>query len=81
MPPSSVEEEMNGRSLSRWVIIVATATLLGYDVVIAVVAGAQATLSRIILTAAAANPAIAFAAGFLCGHLFWPQPPPNPESP
>jgi hypothetical protein len=62
-------------------IVVVVLTLGVYDIVAYVHGGVQATISRVVLGWAHANPVVAFAVGLLCGHLFWPQPiPQDPPS-
>ena len=57
----------------RKFIISVVVLLALLDVVLFLQHGVDATFSRVIVHWAERNPAIAFAAGFLCGHLFWPQ--------
>ena len=60
-------------NVTAWFIVLLVFLLAGYDVYAAVKWGYQGTISYDILTAAQTHPIIAFAAGVLCGHLFWPQ--------
>lgn len=55
------------------VILAATAALIAYDVFAYCCLPAGGTLSEVLLAAARDYPAVAFAFGFLMGHLFWPQ--------
>lgn len=55
------------------VIIVSIAALICYDIYALVQFGVDATISAITLRAAMRHPIISFAAGVLCGHLFWSQ--------
>lgn len=60
-------------NLTAWIIVAATFVLVGWDIFAAVKWGYEGTISRDILCAAYQQPVIPFAAGILCGHLFWPQ--------
>ncbi len=69
---SKERAKMNYYKLTRIVILVAIALLIGYDVFV-YFAGKDATISQIILSAGLKYPTIPFAAGVLCGHFFWPN--------
>ena len=62
---------MNWPRLTTWVILAAILLLGVYDVVAVVNGGVSATISYEVMQAGYHWPAIAFAAGFLCGHWFW----------
>jgi hypothetical protein len=64
---------INWKYLTTGVLVATTIILSGYDIAAAMSSGEDATISQVILHAAQRVPALAFAAGFLCGHLFWPQ--------
>jgi len=55
------------------VIVGAILALGAYDVYALISGGVEATLSRVTLRTALNHPIVPFAAGILCGHLFWPQ--------
>jgi len=59
------------RKLTGWLIIGVAVALGIYDIYALTAGGAEATISVVIRQAALKNPAIPFAAGFLCGHFFW----------
>lgn len=62
-------------NFTAW-LLVAVAIFLGvYDIYAAWKWGYHGTISYDILSAALMHPILAFAAGVLCGHLFWPQCP------
>jgi hypothetical protein len=58
---------------TAWVICFTVLMLVLYDIYAVVTWGYEGTISRDILFASLKHPIIAFAAGLLCGHLFWPQ--------
>jgi hypothetical protein len=60
-------------NFTAWLLVVLTGLLIIYDIYAGVRWGYEGTISRDILVAAYEHPVIAFAAGVLCGHLFWPQ--------
>lgn len=65
---------MKAKYTTTVVVIVATVVALTcYDVFAILAWGVDSTISRVILSASFNSPVIAFAAGFLCGHLFAPQ--------
>jgi hypothetical protein len=53
------------------VILLATTSLIVYDFYAAFRWGVEGTLSYEIVTLTYHHPVVAFAGGFLCGHLFW----------
>lgn len=61
------------RRVTIGVVVASVAVLVGYDVAVYALGGSEATISDVVLSASHAAPAIAFGAGFLCGHLFWSQ--------
>jgi hypothetical protein len=61
------------RMLTGAILVCVTATLIAYDIYAIMAGGVEATISRVILETSASMPILAFAAGVLCGHLFWPQ--------
>lgn len=62
-----------GVKLTIGVLVFLVFALPSYDIWVGVEWGDQATISRVVLHGAMAAPFIAFAAGYLCGHLFSPQ--------
>jgi hypothetical protein len=60
-------------NFTAWLIVFLVFALSIYDIYAALRWGYHGTISYDILTAAQQKPVIAFAAGILCGHLFWPQ--------
>lgn len=62
---------MKWKSLTGIIIAVVTLGLIIYDVFARAFGGAPATISEVLLGAAMHQPAVAFGAGFLCGHLFF----------
>ncbi len=66
------------------IIVSVVITLATVDLWLLVTGGVEATFSHVILSASSRWPIIPFAAGVLCGHLFWPQPlmtaPPHYET-
>ena len=58
---------------TRTLLILVVICLASYDILAMLMGGVEATISRQIYHAAVFHPIIAFAAGVLCGHLFWPQ--------
>ena len=61
------------RVATEVMILVLIGTLIVWDFMAYALAGVEATISRVILRACQRSPFWAFAAGFLCGHLFAPQ--------
>jgi len=59
---------------TAWVIIAFVAAGVAYDIYAGLTWGYEGTVSYDLLVASHAHPIIAFAAGLLCGHLFWSQP-------
>lgn len=62
---------MKWQSITGIVIAGSTISLIVYDVFARFLGGAPATISEVLLRASLENPAVAFGAGFLCGHLFF----------
>lgn len=62
-------------NFTAWLLVAVVVGLSAYDIFAAVKWGYHGTISYDILTMAMAHPIVAFAAGVLCGHLFWPQCP------
>ena len=57
------------------VIVLAVICLVCWDIFAAAVWGRTATISYDVMTSSKLYPGIAFAAGVLCGHLFFSQRP------
>ena len=60
-------------NVTAWLLVAVAGLLILYDIYAAVRWGYDGTISRDMLVASLSHPIIAFAAGVLCGHLFWPQ--------
>jgi hypothetical protein len=56
---------------TKVVVLVAVVVLILYDIVAFWWGGQDATISQVIVKLSFDNPIIPFAAGVLCGHLFW----------
>lgn len=61
------------KKITLIVIIATIAVLIGYDIFAAVTGGMDATISAVLLKWSKEYLVIPFAAGLLCGHLFWSQ--------
>ena len=56
------------------IVLIATAVvLIAYDIAAEIKGGNASTISQVIYHAAQSEPTIAFALGYLMGHLFAPQ--------
>lgn len=55
------------------VLVALAVALTAYDVAACLWLPAGSTLSEVVLAGSRRYPALPFAAGFVCGHLFWPQ--------
>lgn len=60
-------------NITAWFIVAIVFLVIGWDIFAAEKWGYNGTISRAILAASYQHPVLAFAAGFLCGHLFWSQ--------
>lgn len=69
---------MSGQELTALVILAVAFGLGIYDFAVAHFAGGSATISWVIYAWSRKYPAIAFGAGFLCGHLFAQMLGPKP---
>jgi hypothetical protein len=66
----SLEEVQN---ITLWVVISVVCVVLAYDVWALAKGGVKASISyMIIMDWTRRYPALSFAVGFICGHLFWP---------
>jgi hypothetical protein len=65
------------RTVTAVVLGAAAVGLVGWDIYAIIAGGVDGTISRVVLKASFDNPVIPFAMGFVSGHLFWPQPPPE----
>lgn len=54
-------------------LVAAVLALIAWDVVVAMNPTPGDTISEITLAFAMRHPALPFAVGVVCGHLFWPQ--------
>lgn len=64
---------MRVKQITIVLILFAIVLLGGWDIYVASNAASGDTISEIILSASLRRPIIPFAAGVICGHLFWPQ--------
>jgi hypothetical protein len=58
---------------SGWILVFSVFAFSAYDIFAATKWGYHGTLSYDILNASFSHPILPFAAGVLCGHLFFPQ--------
>ena len=63
---------MNIKAITGGFIVGCIVVIIGYDIWAVLQGGIDATISAMIQDAAHDYPIIAFAAGVLCGHFFWP---------
>lgn len=61
------------RRITTVLLLVTIAVLVGWDIYVAANEHSGDTISEIVLAVSLKRPAIPFAVGFVCGHLFWPQ--------
>lgn len=66
---------MSGRKITLLVLTFVIFTLIFYDIWVCTTYDATSTISYVTWTTAKNYPIIPFAAGVLCGHLFWTQQP------
>lgn len=59
--------------LTHWVLVLTAVALVGADIYWATNGISGDTISEVILRFSLQHPAIPFSAGFLFGHLMWPQ--------
>jgi len=64
---------MNTKLLTTIIVIATIAGLIAYDIWVAIEPTPSDTISVIVLSFAMRHPFASFAAGILCGHLFWPM--------
>jgi hypothetical protein len=64
---------MQWQTTTKYFILISVALIIVYDIFALIFGGVESTISHIVLNSSKAMPAISFAAGFLCGHLFWGQ--------
>jgi hypothetical protein len=57
--------------VTKIVLLVVIVILILFDIAVILLYGRDSSISRVIYQASCEHPVIAFAAGFLCGHLFW----------
>lgn len=62
-----------GKIITAWFIVIIIFTCIFYDIYIGINYGTASTISWVTWTTAKNYPIIPFAAGILCGHLFWTQ--------
>lgn len=60
-------------TVTIYFILILTAIAVIYDFVAYAIGGYNATISKVMKDAYAYYPTIAFIAGFICGHIFWPN--------
>lgn len=63
----------NTRKVTISILVAAVLALIAWDVVVAMNPTPGDTISEITLAFAMRHPALPFAVGVVCGHLFWPQ--------
>lgn len=61
------------KKLTGWSLIVVTAGLVIWDIVVASTEEKGDTISEVLLAQTKTRPIIATAIGIIIGHLFWPQ--------
>lgn len=61
------------KKITGWFIIVVTAVIICYDIVIAIFGGPGGTISEVFLRFAWQHPFVPFTWGVLAGHLTWPS--------
>jgi uncharacterized membrane protein len=64
---------MTTKKITVIVILTAIVALIGWDIYAVANSESGDTISHVVLAASLKRPAIPFAVGFICGHLFWPQ--------
>lgn len=62
-----------GQQITAWTITAVAVGLIVYDVWVCIKYGSASTISWVTWTTCRKYPIIPFAAGILCGHLFWVQ--------
>lgn len=65
----------NTRKVTISILVAAVLALIAWDVVVAMNPTPGDTISEITLAFAMRHPALPFAVGVVCGHLFWSQRP------
>ena len=61
------------REITQAIIVLTVAGWAAWDVSVLLLAGPPATISCVVWDWTRQNSIIAFAAGLVCGHLFWPR--------
>lgn len=62
---------MDIKKITMLVIFIAVLGIAAYDVYAIAMGGTEASISHTIMVWSYKYPAMTFATGFLCGHLFW----------
>lgn len=70
---------MTPRTTQAFLLCV-TAAVVGYTLYAYLFVGEDVTVSQTTLRAATTWPIIPFLFGVVCGHVFWPAPPPGSET-
>lgn len=62
-----------GAEFTAWVLVILLFLAIGFDVYTGFRIGTHASISAQLLSISQRYPVLAFAAGILAGHIFWPQ--------
>ena len=65
----------NGLKITRWVLFITVAFLLGWDIYAQLGLGTSATISNAVIVFAHQQPWVIFLVGFVLGHLLWRMEP------
>lgn len=65
---------MNWPRLTAILIVISVVVVGVYDLLAYSQGGYGATISKVLMDAAYANPILPLVVGIVVGHLFWPQP-------
>lgn len=68
-----MREKMDKRKITIYAMALAGIAFIVWDVVVATNGIPGDTISEVMLDSALYKPIVAFVAGVLAGHLFWPQ--------
>lgn len=58
-------------TVALWVVLGSTILILGYSVIVNLRDDREAGITQAVVKACKHNPFLVFAAGFVCGHLFF----------
>lgn len=59
--------------VTKIIVLSTVGAIIVYDIIAFATGGVDSTISRVVLGWSRENPFAPFAAGVVCGHLFWPQ--------